>query len=231
MPLERASSATASAKAMRKGTRSCFQCNTLDQPFFCAFADLYLGRRRKKRCIFSADDSTACVTCKSKGFQCIEQRPEQLQSTPVDNRLNLKDRVAKLEALIQSLAPAGGGSSSADGPTDGLPDTPISFDKAPSAFSSQNANDAPKIPSSSSNDSSELLGPDIGQKIGPISSLFNNAIVSQLTPTLMQHWIYELKESVAKWRLRPERYQHIFFQRSSMHQHGFKTQVQARPYT
>ena len=88
-----------------------------------------LGRRRKQRCIFAADDPTICTTCRNKGFQCIEQRPEQLQVTPVDNRLNLKDRVAKLEAIIQSLAPGDASISRPEnGPTD-LPTTPLSLDK------------------------------------------------------------------------------------------------------
>ena len=40
-------------------------------------------------------------------FQCIEQRPEHLQGIPVDNQLNLRDRVANLEAIIQLLALGG----------------------------------------------------------------------------------------------------------------------------
>jgi hypothetical protein len=101
----------------------------------------------------------------------------------VNNRLNLKERVAKLEAIIQSLAPDGGGRSSSpragDSKTDALPDTPLSLDKA---SSSQNSH---QITSTVTNSGSgfDPLGPDIGQKIGPISSLFNNAIVSQHPPS------------------------------------------------
>ena len=132
-----------------------------------------LGRRRKKRCIFSPDDPSICVRCENSGTRCTQQQPELLQNFVVDNRPNLKDRVAKLEAIIQSLAPGGSdfpGAASGDIRNESLPNTPRSLD-------SKIVNQKPPFSMSSSLGSAPL-GPDIGQKIGPISSLFNNAIVS-----------------------------------------------------
>lgn len=144
-----------------------------------------LGRRRKKRCILSPDDPTTCVRCESKGTRCTEQ----LQNFPVDTRLNLKDRVAKLEAIIQSLAPGGSDVVAASGDTrsESLPNTPRSWDSK--IVNEKQSFSTPSILGS------VPLGPDIGQKIGPISSLFNNAIVS--------HWLlsfgpHKLSIQVAK---------------------------------
>lgn len=143
------------------------------------------GRRRKKRCIFAADN-LVCVTCKNKGLKCIEQSPEQLQAAAVDSRLNLKDRVSKLEAIIQSLAPgeldASRGAGGERENVESLPNTPLSLDKTAPIPSSGNIDERNQIVSTESA-SADPLGPDIGEKIGPITSLFNNSIVSQRLPS------------------------------------------------
>ncbi|KAF3041413.1 hypothetical protein E8E11_002384 [Didymella keratinophila] len=72
-------------KKMRKGTHSCFEC-----------------RRRKIRCIFQSDNPDVCSECFARGSRCIDQEsanPEVI----VDHRKNLRERVSRLEALVDSL--------------------------------------------------------------------------------------------------------------------------------
>ncbi|KAL0254684.1 hypothetical protein SLS55_009206 [Diplodia seriata] len=72
-------------KRMRKGTHSCFEC-----------------RRRKIRCISSDEHPGECTECFARGSRCIDQENADPDAI-VDNRKNLRERVAKLEALIESL--------------------------------------------------------------------------------------------------------------------------------
>ena len=76
-----------SAKKMRKGTRSCFEC-----------------RRRKIRCIFSADNASVCSECFARGSKCMGQEAAEVDVSSLDNRKNLRERVAKLEALVDALS-------------------------------------------------------------------------------------------------------------------------------
>lgn len=72
-------------KKMRKGTHSCFEC-----------------RRRKIRCIFPLDSPEVCSECFARGSRCIDQE----HASPdiiVDHRKNLRERVSRLEALVDSL--------------------------------------------------------------------------------------------------------------------------------
>jgi len=72
-------------KKMRKGTHSCFEC-----------------RRRKIRCIFQPDNPDVCSECFARGSRCIDQEhanPEVI----VDHRKNLRERVSRLEALVDTL--------------------------------------------------------------------------------------------------------------------------------
>lgn len=72
-------------KKMRKGTHSCFEC-----------------RRRKIRCVFSPDNSTTCTECFARGSRCVDQEHVDADVI-VDHRKNLRERVAKLESLVESL--------------------------------------------------------------------------------------------------------------------------------
>jgi hypothetical protein len=164
-------------KGMRKGTHSCFDC-----------------RRRKIRCVFRPDDSTTCVGCKSRGSQCTEQRREILQDAAEKNKNSLRDRVAKLEALIASA---------------GL--NVYDQDQAavqPAVKSSRNSHDPlpavqelTPVTTNSSIDKSTPLSPshhtpgtsvdaDSPQDVDPIINLFNNAIVGPIKPVLSFYLIY-----------------------------------------
>jgi hypothetical protein len=72
-------------KKMRKGTHSCFEC-----------------RRRKIRCIFQADNPDVCSECFARGSKCIDQEHANPEVV-VDHRKNLRERVSRLEALVDTL--------------------------------------------------------------------------------------------------------------------------------
>lgn len=70
---------------MRKGTHSCFEC-----------------RRRKIRCIFQPENPDVCSECFARGSRCIDQEHVNPEIV-VDHRKNLRERVSRLEALIDTL--------------------------------------------------------------------------------------------------------------------------------
>lgn len=75
-----------SRKAMRKGTRSCYEC-----------------RKRKVRCIFGKN-SPVCEGCALRGKRCIEQNRDLLQDQGLESKESLKERVVRLEAILQASA-------------------------------------------------------------------------------------------------------------------------------
>ncbi|KAH7401765.1 hypothetical protein DE146DRAFT_611051 [Phaeosphaeria sp. MPI-PUGE-AT-0046c] len=68
-------------KKMRKGTHS---------------------RRRKIRCIFAPDNPDVCSECFARGSRCIDQENANPEVV-VDHRKNLRERVSRLEALVDNL--------------------------------------------------------------------------------------------------------------------------------
>ncbi|KAH7132488.1 hypothetical protein B0J11DRAFT_228459 [Dendryphion nanum] len=72
-------------KKMRKGTHSCFEC-----------------RRRKIRCIYPSDNPDVCSECFARGSRCVDQEHADPEVV-VDHRKNLRERVSRLEALVDSL--------------------------------------------------------------------------------------------------------------------------------
>ncbi|KAF7857074.1 uncharacterized protein EAF02_011307 [Botrytis sinoallii] len=70
-------------KGMRKGTRSCYEC-----------------RKRKVRCIFTKE-SEICGNCELQGRRCTEQRRELIQAGNVDTRESLREKIKRLEAVIE----------------------------------------------------------------------------------------------------------------------------------
>ncbi|KAF2842910.1 hypothetical protein M501DRAFT_911060, partial [Patellaria atrata CBS 101060] len=104
-------------KKMRKGTHSCFECT-----------------RRKIRCTFSPENPSVCTECFARGSKCIDQE-HAVSEIVVDQRKNLRERVARLEALVDGLL------EGSDDPAEALkklrseafPPTPISEDAGLSA--------------------------------------------------------------------------------------------------
>ncbi|OCL04527.1 hypothetical protein AOQ84DRAFT_433438 [Glonium stellatum] len=78
---------TMGRKKMRKGTQSCTEC-----------------RRRKVRCIFPPGESTVCSPCSTRGSRCVDQR-DDIAARAEDERMTLRERVARLESMLESVLP------------------------------------------------------------------------------------------------------------------------------
>ncbi|KAF2684675.1 hypothetical protein K458DRAFT_442514 [Lentithecium fluviatile CBS 122367] len=146
-----------SRKKMRKGTHSCFEC-----------------RRRKIRCIFPSDNPDVCSECFARGSRCIDQEHADPEVV-VDHRKNLRERVSRLEALVDSLLEDKSEKSQSDTASMKTPNTASS--KTPNLIS----RDAfPPTPLSSDASSAVLqnvqrVGSDRGHHV-PILSVFEDAL-------------------------------------------------------
>jgi hypothetical protein len=61
------------------------------------------GRLRKIKCIYRPNNPAVCINCFSRGVHCGSQEAAQIIIQSQDSRLNLKERVARLEHLIGSM--------------------------------------------------------------------------------------------------------------------------------
>jgi Fungal Zn(2)-Cys(6) binuclear cluster domain len=148
-------------KGMRKGTHSCFEC-----------------RKRKVRCIF-AKDSTVCESCVARGKRCTEQRRELLQEAALDTRESLRERIARLEAIIRASG-MDGDSVTVDQISSSLElnlrDTQPG--RIRTEFSSSSIASNPTPASTPPLNESVSIDKDSHQNIDPLVTLFDNAIVS-----------------------------------------------------
>ena len=118
-----------------------------------------------------------CEGCVARSKRCTEQRPELLQQAALDTRETLRERIARLEAIIEA--------SGLD--ADGAAQEPkshhseLEFRDAPQGVnqmeSSGSLNLETLTPSSIPSTSVQLTK-DTPQNIDPIVTLFDNAIVS-----------------------------------------------------
>ena len=132
------------------------------------------------RCIFSNEDQTTCIACRKKSKVCEEQRRENFP-VAIGKKTSLKDRVAKLEALLETANNRDPsllvGNESRN--SDGSPQTqPSVIESTPPSSSSNVDHGSPGHSLSTQSDfhpvkSSSNYDPD------PIVSLFNNAIWQQ----------------------------------------------------
>lgn len=105
---------------MRKGTHSCFEC-----------------RRRKIRCLFPQDNPNVCTECFARGSRCVDQEHVNADVI-VDQRKNLRERVSRLEALVDTLLDKRTDKSPAETVkgfnmrTDPFPPTPLSSEASSS---------------------------------------------------------------------------------------------------
>ncbi|MCJ1341442.1 hypothetical protein MMC09_006738 [Bachmanniomyces sp. S44760] len=143
-------------KKMRKGTHSCLEC-----------------RRRKIRCVFRPDRPSVCLECFARGTRCREQKIGDLEqpstTTSVDSRTNLRERVARLENLIENIL---------DRET---PTTSRSVGEsergAAEALSSLRSDALPPTPMSSLASDSPSTYPPEQHGNAPLLSLFDNAVL------------------------------------------------------
>ncbi|KAF2854654.1 hypothetical protein T440DRAFT_464791 [Plenodomus tracheiphilus IPT5] len=146
-------------KKMRKGTHSCFEC-----------------RRRKIRCIFQPDNPDVCSECFARGSRCIDQEhanPEVI----VDHRKNLRERVSRLEALVDTLLEDKTVKSESRSQSQSIADT--ASPKAPHVYSKDIFPPTPLSSESSSNafqmSKNQRAASDRGHHI-PILSVFEDAL-------------------------------------------------------
>ncbi|CAG5175726.1 uncharacterized protein ALTATR162_LOCUS8185 [Alternaria atra] len=146
-------------KKMRKGTHSCFEC-----------------RRRKIRCIFQPDNPDVCSECFARGSRCIDQEhanPEVI----VDHRKNLRERVSRLEALIDTLLEDKTVKSESRSQSQSLADT--SSPKAPTIYHKDTFPPTPLSSEASSNifrvPENQRAASDRGHHV-PILSVFEDAL-------------------------------------------------------
>ncbi|KAI9791990.1 MAG: hypothetical protein M1816_003259 [Peltula sp. TS41687] len=73
-------------KKPRKGTHSCLEC-----------------KRRKVRCTFPSGGQSVCVGCTVRKSACISQEYESVPLPHQTRRENVRDRIGRLEALVEQL--------------------------------------------------------------------------------------------------------------------------------
>ncbi|KAM0178045.1 hypothetical protein ACHAPC_008617 [Botrytis cinerea] len=168
-------------KGMRKGTHSCYEC-----------------RKRKVRCIFTKE-STICGNCELKGRRCTEQRRELIQAGNVDTRESLREKIKRLEAVIEdyrrkssSTAPdvvdenvnIELGNVREDKPSSESPPSELGAKRTPVS-----------TPSSLGTGTSASVDKTSSQDIDPIITLFDNAIWRSHSSDLIPERISKLDKS------------------------------------
>ncbi|USP79894.1 brassinin detoxification factor 1 [Curvularia clavata] len=108
------------------------------------------GRRRKIRCIFQPDNPDVCSECFARGNRCIDQEHAN-PDIIVDHRKNLRERVSRLESLVdalledktvksesrsQSIADTSSPKALNNYTKDGFPPTPLSSESPTNTFKS-----------------------------------------------------------------------------------------------
>ncbi|OQV02328.1 Fungal Zn2-Cys6 binuclear cluster domain-containing protein [Cladophialophora immunda] len=74
------------SKRLREGSGTCSEC-----------------RRRKVRCVYSSDSISECTRCRARGIPCVVPKPRGTDDSN-EERKTLRERVATLERLVQSLS-------------------------------------------------------------------------------------------------------------------------------
>ncbi|TGO46707.1 hypothetical protein BCON_0311g00130 [Botryotinia convoluta] len=166
-------------KGMRKGTHSCYEC-----------------RKRKVRCIFTKE-STICGNCELKGRTCTEQRRELIQAENVDTRESLREKIKRLEAVIEDY----GRKSSSTAPDElnrnlnielgDVREDKLGSESPPSKLG------AKRTPAStpSSLETLALVDKTSSQDIDPIVTLFHNAIWRSHSSDLIPERISKLDKA------------------------------------
>ncbi|THV54126.1 hypothetical protein BGAL_0034g00470 [Botrytis galanthina] len=166
-------------KGMRKGTHSCYEC-----------------RKRKVRCIFTKE-ATTCGNCELKGRSCTEQRRELIQAGNVDTRESLREKIKRLEAVIEdygrksSSTALNGVERNLDIDLGDIREEKLSSESPPSELG------AKRTPAStpSSFETSASVDKTSSQDIDPIVTLFHNAIWRSHSSDLIPERISKLDKA------------------------------------
>ncbi|KAF7905865.1 hypothetical protein EAF00_000144 [Botryotinia globosa] len=149
-------------KGRRKGTHSCYEC-----------------WKRKVQSSFTKE-ATICVNCELKGRRCTEQRRVLIQAGNVDTRESLREKIKRLEAVIEDYG--GKSSSTASDEVNGSLNIYLgaALEKKLSLGTTSSELGAKPTPASTPSSLETLVSVDktSSQDVDPIVSLFHNAIVS-----------------------------------------------------
>ncbi len=125
------------------------------------------------------DEPCVCVSCNTRGSQCAEQRRELVPSAAEKTKSNLKERVAKLEAIIEASGLSAHDitlNQSAARRADGLRDPLPNSGDATFLATDSSAHKATPL-SSSHHSGTVLVNVDLPHETDPVATLFNNAFV------------------------------------------------------
>ncbi|KAF3397734.1 putative transcription factor gsfR1 [Penicillium rolfsii] len=110
------STANSKRRKIRKGTHSCWEC-----------------RQRKMKCTFTLPTDETCIRCHRRGIKCVSQEyPEEITTT-LDRTLQIGDRIARVETLVEQLLRKASYADNSDGLY--LTSKDESNNKGPSNFS------------------------------------------------------------------------------------------------
>lgn len=90
-------------RKMRKGTHSCFECKNSSCSLRRDDAYESTGKRRKVRCSFPSSTGSSCIECDLRGSVCVSQDYVGVQAQMHSQKGNVRDRIGRLEALVESL--------------------------------------------------------------------------------------------------------------------------------
>jgi hypothetical protein len=132
------------------------------------------GRRRKIRCIFQADNPDVCSECFARGSRCIDQENANPEVV-VDHRKNLRERVSRLEALVDTLLDDK--TVKSESRSQSISQTDTSSPKAPTLFTRESYPHTPLTSEGSINflSNSQRVPSNRGHHI-PILSVFEDAV-------------------------------------------------------
>jgi hypothetical protein len=132
------------------------------------------GRRRKIRCIFQADNPDVCSECFARGSRCIDQENANPEVV-VDHRKNLRERVSRLEALVDTLLDDK--TIKSENRSQSLSQTDTSSPKAPTLYTKESFPQTPLTSEGSIEflSSNQRVPSNRGHHI-PILSVFEDAV-------------------------------------------------------
>jgi hypothetical protein len=158
----------------------CFSVHSLFSASYSCLPSYYktnsdhVGRRRKIRCIYAPDNPDICSECFARGSRCIDQEHAS-SDVVVDHRKNLRERVSRLEALVDSLLDEKTVKSESHSHSQGRSQADTSSPKAQSIFTRETLPPTPLTSEASSTFLQNNQRVPSGHHV-PILSVFEDAV-------------------------------------------------------
>lgn len=195
-------------KKLRKGTRSCFECNQLSLSPDCLkwiANGAFTGRQRKIRCTFRPNNTTTCIGCFSHGIPCVSQDDALTAAPSHAHRMNLSERVALIEQQLASMY------------SDHLPTSEPPLRPRKTRDDDASSNSQPRSAVLGTEPTRVAAGiqavPAPGENF-PALSLFDNAILASDTKNAFNHFIHG--EFNGEYHRAPNIESGLHFQRSRL---------------